>query len=103
MRAPKRTRAPVTALPQGINIVVFFAYSRAFTVCFPATTTGGRTPLYVAAQNGHLEVVKLLLSRKCSLSAADAMGMLPLHHACAQGRGDVVTYLCAKETAEGGQ
>ena len=63
----------------------------------------GKTPLAIACGNGHIDAVKLLLSRKCSLSTADNMGMLPLHQACSQGRGDIVGYLCAKETPDGGK
>lgn len=39
----------------------------------------GNTPLHIASQNGHSEIVKLLLSLKASIDSQNASGNTPLH------------------------
>ncbi len=40
----------------------------------------GWTPLFVAAQNGHLEVVRLLLDKGANMEAANNVGAVRLPH-----------------------
>jgi len=56
----------------------------------------GLTPLHVAAGNGHLEVVQLLVERGANVSAQDVLGWTPLHVAAGNGHSDVVEFLIGK-------
>jgi ankyrin repeat protein len=40
---------------------------------------GGRTPLYWTSENGHVDVVKLLLEKGADPAAANRDGRTPLH------------------------
>lgn len=52
-------------------------------------------PLHLAADNGHLDTLELLVESKiCRVSISDHDGNTPLHHACAHGHLPVITYLC---------
>jgi len=46
---------------------------------------GGATPLYLASQEGHVEVVRRLLKHGARVDSADADGWLPLHAAAHNG------------------
>eukprot|EP00198_Chlamydomonas_reinhardtii_P002555 XP_001691891.1 predicted protein [Chlamydomonas reinhardtii] len=64
----------------------------------------GRTPLWVASQRGHVELVQLLLSRAggeggVDVNAANSSGVTPLRVAAAQGHADVVAALLAAGAA----
>ena len=51
-----------------------------------ALTIRNRTPLYEVARQGHLEVLKIILKNKNSLTEkSDTDGRTPLHSACARG------------------
>merc|ERR1719428_1142671 len=39
----------------------------------------GNRPIHIAAQNGHLEIVKWLISKKCDVSAQNGTGATALH------------------------
>ncbi len=58
------------------------------------------TPLMVAAENGHIEVVELLLKHGADLSVTDARGNNILHIACNQGEFDVVKYLLSLNSVD---
>ena len=51
------------------------------------------SPLMVAADNGHQDVVQLLLDRGAEPNMADQNGVTPLHEAAFQGHNDVVQLL----------
>ena len=52
-------------------------------------------PFHLAADNGHIAVMKTLLGFNSSLlSKADHDGNTPLHHACANGNLSVISFLC---------
>eukprot|EP00310_Coccolithus_braarudii_P020262 CAMPEP_0183351704 /NCGR_PEP_ID=MMETSP0164_2-20130417/26199_1 /TAXON_ID=221442 /ORGANISM="Coccolithus pelagicus ssp braarudi, Strain PLY182g" /LENGTH=196 /DNA_ID=CAMNT_0025523953 /DNA_START=26 /DNA_END=616 /DNA_ORIENTATION=+ len=61
----------------------------------------GCTPLHKAAQMGHLEVVKELLSRGAPVDALDNSGLTPLHSAASKDFLDIVKALVAKGAALG--
>ncbi|KZS97901.1 hypothetical protein SISNIDRAFT_523239 [Sistotremastrum niveocremeum HHB9708] len=57
----------------------------------------GETALHKASLNGHLPVVKFLLTipeRAADVHAQDADGWTALHNACSKGYLDIVRYLC---------
>jgi ankyrin repeat protein len=58
-----------------------------------ARDMGGRTPLYWAAAQNHLEAVKLLLRSGADVNAADAQGFTPLMGAANGGSVDIVRLL----------
>ena len=54
----------------------------------------GKTPLCVAAWNGHLNVVKLLLKNiRTDVNKSDMVGRTPLHLASHRGHGEIVETL----------
>jgi ankyrin repeat protein len=63
-----------------------------FSVSF---TQGGRTPLHLAALQGHTHLVKLLEGAGADVRAADEHGMTPLHKAAVQGHSETVADLLA--------
>ena len=60
-------------------------------------TTDGMTPLYAACQNGHIEVVRALLSSRAKIDLrTKGDGRSPLHVACQQGHTEVVLALLSR-------
>ena len=53
----------------------------------------GSTPLYLAAENGRLQVVRMLLEHGANVGAEDNQGKTPLHGAAKAGRVEVVRML----------
>ena len=53
----------------------------------------GDTPLYVACEKGHAEVVTTLLDANADKNQADNDGDTPLYVACQKGHTEVVTTL----------
>ena len=49
-----------------------------------------KTPLILAVEGRHIEVVKLLVKdNKCDINICDANGQTPLHRACSEGYADI--------------
>mmetsp|Transcript_1903 Transcript_1903/g.5579 ORF Transcript_1903/g.5579 Transcript_1903/m.5579 type:complete len:92 (-) Transcript_1903:197-472(-) len=55
-----------------------------------AQNLGGMTPLWGAAQDGHLEVARLLLGHNADVNAADSEGRTPLWVAQIKNHDDMV-------------
>ncbi|EEH57640.1 LOW QUALITY PROTEIN: uncharacterized protein MICPUCDRAFT_67229 [Micromonas pusilla CCMP1545] len=53
----------------------------------------GRTALFFASANGHLEIVDILLASKADPTMTNAQGNTALHWACVNGHEDVVVRL----------
>eukprot|EP01112_Ceratiomyxa_fruticulosa_P017015 TRINITY_DN522_c0_g1_i1.p1 TRINITY_DN522_c0_g1~~TRINITY_DN522_c0_g1_i1.p1 ORF type:complete len:573 (-),score=121.31 TRINITY_DN522_c0_g1_i1:153-1871(-) len=53
----------------------------------------GRTPLHLATEEGHIEVVKLLLSKGVDVNVVDRWGATPLRGAVSYNRRDIATLL----------
>ncbi len=51
------------------------------------------TPLHLAVQNGHKDIVALLLTYKANVNAKDDDGFTPLHHAAQRTNADIVELL----------
>ena len=53
----------------------------------------GMTPLFNAAQHGHLDIVKLFISKAADANEEDAKGKIALHGAAINGNTQVMKYL----------
>ena len=62
-------------------------------VSVDAVDVEGRTALFFAAANGHLEIVELLLEKEADPNIANAQGNTSLHWACVNGHTAVVEKL----------
>ena len=54
---------------------------------------GGRTPLVLAAMEGHLGVVEHFVTKKADIEAKDKEGLTALIWGCAKGKVETVKYL----------
>ena len=59
------------------------------------TNEEGQTPLFLAASNGYVKAVELLLGNKPDLEKVDRRGLTPLNSAAASGYGEVIKTLLA--------
>jgi ankyrin repeat protein len=58
--------------------------------------TRGMSPLFSAAQGGHLKVIKLLVKKGANIHKASTIGISPLYAAVCWGHNEVVDYLIGK-------
>ncbi|KAJ3438737.1 cyclin-dependent kinase inhibitor 2c [Anaeramoeba flamelloides] len=47
-----------------------------------AQTRTGLTPIHLAAINGHLHILRILVEKKANIRKRDYLGMTPFHYAC---------------------
>ncbi|XP_067661828.1 ankyrin repeat domain-containing protein 50-like [Haliotis asinina] len=59
-----------------------------------------RTPMMAAAERGHTEVVKLLVSRGADVSLVDTVGNNILHYACQGGNVEVVRFVVSQNIVD---
>jgi len=57
----------------------------------------GETPLHIAVENGHINIVKLLISSKADVNVRDKNGDTPLHVAVFTERIDIAKLLISKK------
>ena len=62
-----------------------------------AQTDDGATPLYVASQEGHTDVVAAFVSAGADVNQARDDGARPLHAASTQGHTELLVFLCRPE------
>jgi ankyrin repeat protein len=55
--------------------------------------TDGYTPLHLACDNGHIDIVNILLKCNSSVNLCNTDGYTPLHLACYNGNIDIVNIL----------
>ncbi|KAB8079278.1 ankyrin repeat-containing domain protein [Aspergillus leporis] len=93
--APARTYIePHNTVYTGPERVVALLLQRGVNV--NVRNSRGQTPLHIAAQNGQLDVVRLLLaSQQIDVNARDQQGSTPLHLASEKGHVEVVQLLVA--------
>ncbi len=58
-----------------------------------AESKDGRTVLHLAAQNGHLDLVNLLMEVRANPNGLNIFGTSPLHYAVYRGNGKVMRRL----------
>jgi ankyrin repeat protein len=78
------------------NVVEELLQQYGIDIDFRDPKSYGRTALHWACENGHLQVVKLLVEHGATIEVADNRGMTPLHDAASSDCLDVVQYLEAK-------
>ncbi|KAG7663045.1 GDE1 [[Candida] subhashii] len=57
----------------------------------------GWTPVFVAASEGYIQIVKLLIGYGCEVDIVDDSGWLPAEHACLRGHLDVADLVMPKQ------
>ena len=70
---------------------------RLFEQLVDVDTSGNSTALYLAAHNGHTNLVKLLLEYGADMLVADLSGATPLHIAALKGHREIVELLLNKK------
>ena len=63
-------------------------------------TKNGNYPIHIAAQNGHVDIVKWLVENGARLDVQNGTGQTPLHMAISYDYADVSTYLRSKKCNE---
>lgn len=67
--------------------------------CVEAAAEDGTTALMIAAGEGHLEVVRVLLNHNARVNAANEAGDTPLHCAVLQNQSEIAAFLLEKGAA----
>ena len=58
-----------------------------------ATDENGKSPLYIAAENGDIETIKFLAPLAKNPNASDKSGITPIHNAAHNGHTEIVKFL----------
>jgi hypothetical protein len=68
-----------------------------YIYCFPFLcnwcNSAGKTPLHIAAQQGHLPIIQFLIDNSADVDLTDTQGNTPLHYASAYGHVDIIKAL----------
>lgn len=71
--------------------------ARMYIYCFPFLcnwcNSAGKTPLHIAAQQGHLPIIQFLIDNSADVDLTDSQGNTPLHYASAYGHIDIIKAL----------
>lgn len=78
------------------DLVRLEARSQGRRINFDVYNEAGQTPLHLASEHGHLEVVKFLFSKRANLNYPDDEGRTPLHVATTRGNVTIVRFLLSK-------
>jgi ankyrin repeat protein len=93
------TASPRIAAQNGHAAIVKWLLEET-AVSVDAPDKHGQTPLFVACQNGHIDIAKLLVAHRANVNHTRADGPTPLHCACWGGHVAVVQWLLLEAGAQ---
>ncbi|NSX83888.1 hypothetical protein GOM44_06985 [Wolbachia endosymbiont of Atemnus politus] len=68
------------------------------SLCVDDVDNHGKTPLHIAAQNGHKDTVEVLLKNNANTVTQDTGGVSPVYYAIINNHVDVAKVLMEKDT-----
>jgi ankyrin repeat protein len=78
-----------------------YGWHYAYTQNIDATDAKGRTPAFLAAEFGHLETLRFLISQRADLNKANNIGTTPLYVAALYGHSHIVKLLLESGAVNG--
>jgi len=98
MNVSDDTNIHQAAVEGDLKSIKFFIEEKKVEV--DAQNEESKTPLWIAAENGHLEVVRYLVDKNANLEAEDKKKLIPLEIAIKKGHLEVVKYLNENRTED---